>query len=187
VCSSDLVTHLQPFSHKAYNSLIGNELKLDIFYLPRLECVAKAVKNAPDILISKDQLEQEILSELDYIMDSELSRGRPLIGPQLDDFKMVLEGVDLRVYGSQGETRTAAISLILARSDVLFQERKIRPVLFFDDIFSELDQERTRRLQEMASRLHQVFIATARPDDVAGWQPDQMKTWRVADGTFQVG
>ena len=44
-------------------------------------------------------------------------------------------------------------------------------MLFLDDIFSELDRERTRRLQEMAARLHQVFIATARPDDVAGWRP----------------
>jgi DNA replication and repair protein RecF len=179
------VTHLLPFSQRAYNSLIDKELKLIISYAPRLECVAKAVKNEPEILVSKDQLEREILVELDYIMDSELSRGRPLVGPQLDDFKMVLEGVDLRVYGSQGETRTAAISLILARSDVLFQERKIRPVLFFDDIFSELDQERTRRLQEMASQLHQVFIATARTDDVVGWQPEQMKTWRVAEGAFK--
>ena len=178
------VTHLSPYSRVAYNSLIGNELKLEIFYAPRLECVARAVEKAPEILISKDQLEEEILAELDYIMDSELRRGRPLLGPQLDDFKMVLEGVDLRVYGSQGETRTTAISLILARSDVLFQERKIRPVLFFDDIFSELDQERTRRLQEMASQLHQVFIATARPDDIVGWQPDQMKTWQVTAGVF---
>lgn len=178
------VSHLSPYSRSSYNSLIANELKLEIFYAPRLECVAKAVENAPEILVSKDQLEGEILAELDYIMDSELRRGRPLLGPQLDDFKMVLEGVDLRVYGSQGETRTAAISLILARSDVLFQERQIRPVLFFDDIFSELDQERTRRLQEMASQLHQVFIATARPDDVAGWQPDQMKTWQVIAGAF---
>ncbi len=176
---------LTPFSRKAHNQLLDNELKLEFSYAPRLESVAKAISPGRENPIAKDDLEREILAELDYIMDSEIRRGRPLIGPQLDDFKVVLEGVDLRVYGSQGETRTAAIAMILARSDVLFQKRQVRPVLFFDDIFSELDRERTRRLQEMASHLHQVFIATARRDDIADWQPAQMKTWQVADGEFR--
>ena len=115
-------------------------------------------------------------------MDSEMRRGRPRAGPQLDDFEVLLDGVDLRVYGSQGETRSAAIAMILARSDVLFEKRKTRPVLFFDDIFSELDRDRTHRLQELSSRDHQVFVATARRDDVAGWSPDEMKAWNVHEG-----
>ena len=132
----------------------------------------------------KDQLEAEIFDEIDYIVGLEMQRGRPLKGPQLDDFEVSASGLDLRVYGSQGETRTAAISLILARSDVLFARRQVRPVLFFDDIFSELDRERTRRLQEMAARLHQVFIATARRDDVTGWRPAEMKVWQVVSGVL---
>jgi recombinational DNA repair ATPase RecF len=74
--------------------------------------------------------------------------------------------------------------MILARSDVLFGQRRMRPVLFFDDIFSELDRDRARRLQEMSSREHQVFIATARPDDIAGWQPAGLRAWRVEQGRF---
>jgi DNA replication and repair protein RecF len=176
---------LTPFCQQAYNKLTDNELNLEFFYQPRLESVSRAVSTGAENPLPKDDLEREILAEFDYIMDSEMQRGRPLIGPQFDDFKVELGGVDLRVYGSQGETRTAAIAMILARSDVLFQKRQIRPVLFFDDIFSELDRERTRRLQEMASHLHQVFIATARSDDIADWQPDQMKTWQVSAGVFQ--
>ncbi len=175
---------LTPFSHEAHKSLTDNGLKLEFSYTPKLESVKKAISETSENPISKDELEREILAEFDYIMDSEIRRGRPLIGPQLDDFKVVLGGVDLRVYGSQGETRTAAIAMILARSDVLYQKRRIRPVLFFDDIFSELDRERTRRLQEMASHLHQVFIATARRDDITDWQPEHMKTWQVNDGGF---
>ena len=142
------------------------------------------ISEDPKKLCNKVQIEAEISSELNYIIQDEIQRGRPLLGPQLDDFEVRLSGLDLRVYGSQGETRTAAVSLILARGDVLFERRKIRPVLFFDDIFSELDRDRSRRLQKMASRLHQVFIATARPDDVEGWNPDQMKLWRVTDGSI---
>jgi recombinational DNA repair ATPase RecF len=66
--------------------------------------------------------------------------------------------VDLRTFGSQGETRSVAIALKLAQGELVFRRRRIRPILFFDDIFSELDQERARRLQDLSSQLHQVLI-----------------------------
>jgi DNA replication and repair protein RecF len=153
-------------------------------YRPRLEAAQKALVKGGGEMPADDDLAGAIFAEIDYIMDSEIRRGRPLAGPQFDDLTLAVEGVDLRVYGSQGQTRTAAIAMILARSDVLFGQRRLRPVLFLDDIFSELDRERARRLQEMSSREHQVFIATARPDDVAGWQPPGLRAWQVALGRF---
>ena len=175
---------LTPHADLCHRALTDVASPLEFIYRPRLECVQKINNSGGEKLPEKEHLEGDIFEEIDYIRGLEMQRGRPLTGPQLDDFEIVLEGLDLRVYGSQGETRTAAISLILARSDVLYEKRQIRPVLFFDDIFSELDGQRTRRLQEMASRLHQVFIATARRDDVTGWHPDEMKTWNVSSGVF---
>ena len=178
---ADLLT---PFSHSNHNTLTDNELLLSFRYRPNLECVKSRLENEPKKPFQKEELAADIFAEIDYIMDSEIRRCRPLIGPQLDDFEVLLDGVDLRVFGSQGETRTAAIAMILARSDVLFQKRNIRPVLFFDDIFSELDRHRTHRLQEMSSRHHQVFVATARADDIANWRPGEMKAWNVQEGGF---
>lgn len=153
-------------------------------YRPRLESAQKALIKGGGEIPADDDLAGAIFAEIDYIMDSEIRRGRPLAGPQFDDLTLAVEGVDLRVYGSQGQTRTAAIAMILARSDVLYGQRRLRPVLFLDDIFSELDRDRSRRLQEMSSREHQVFIATARPEDVAGWRPPGLRAWRVAQGRF---
>jgi DNA replication and repair protein RecF len=178
---ADLLTPLADTSHK---ELLDSDLELNFSYRPNFSAAAERFADGPETEVSKQDLQRDILAELDYIMESEIRRGRPLAGPQLDDFKVVLSGVDLRVYGSQGETRSAAIALILARSEVLFRQRRIRPVLFFDDIFSELDRERTRRLQEMAAHLHQVFIATARRDDIADWEPAGLKAWRVTGGAF---
>ena len=178
---ADLLT---PFSNSNHNALIDNELPLSFRYCPNLECVKSHLKNDPEKPFQKERLAADIFTEIDYIMDSEIRRCRPLIGPQLDDFEVLLNGVELRVFGSQGETRTAAIAMILARSDVLFQKRNIRPVLFFDDIFSELDRDRTRRLQKMSSRHHQVFVATARADDIATWRPEELKAWNVPEGVF---
>ena len=175
---------LNPYACENHNTLTDNELQLEFRYCPNLECVKSRQKIDPEKPFTKEGLAAEIFEEIDYIMELEIQRGRPRIGPQLDDFEVLLNRVDLRVYGSQGETRTATIALILARSDVLYQKRQIRPVLFFDDIFSELDRHRTHRLQEMSSRHHQVFVATARSNDIAEWHPEEMKAWNVQEGEF---
>ncbi|MBE0566311.1 MAG: DNA replication and repair protein RecF [Krumholzibacteria bacterium] len=180
---------LTPFADRIHRDLAGTDQPLVFTYRPRLESVARAVSSGGDAGVENRSgnhaLEQDVSAEMDYIVGSEIQRGRPLTGPQLDDFEVRLggpDGLDLRTFGSRGETRSAAIALILARSDALDRRRGVRPVLFLDDIFSELDRERTRRLQEMASRLHQVFIATARPGDIADWRPEGLKAWRVEAG-----
>ncbi|MFN2371869.1 MAG: DNA replication/repair protein RecF [Candidatus Krumholzibacteriia bacterium] len=186
---AEYATLLSPFAGRIHRDLTDTDLPLVLTYRPRLESAAREVSSGgdggPENRAENNALERDISREMDYIVGSEIQRGRPLTGPQLDDFEVRLggpDGLDLRTFGSRGETRTAAIALILARSDALDRRRGVRPVLFLDDIFSELDRERTRRLQEMAARLHQVFIATARPGDVAGWRPDGLKAWRVAAG-----
>jgi DNA replication and repair protein RecF len=175
---------LEPPLQANHAALAGSAGTLSCTYRPRLEGVVRHLVAGAGELPPEEELAGAIFTEIDYIMDTEIRRGRPLAGPQFDDFSLVLEGVDLRVYGSQGQTRTAAIAMILARSDVLFGQRRMRPVLFFDDIFSELDRERARRLQEMSSREHQVFVATARNGDVADWRPDGLSAWRVEGGRF---
>jgi len=158
----------------AYGFLTGVSASLSLSYSPSPPLCAES--------LAAPELSAGILREFDYISLDEMRRGRPLIGPHLDDFVVQLDGLDLRTFGSQGETRSAAISLILAQSEVVFQQRRIRPILFLDDIFSELDRERARRLQERCAHEHQVFVATARDDDVAGWRPPDLKAWRVAAG-----
>ncbi|MFH2053466.1 MAG: DNA replication and repair protein RecF [bacterium] len=176
---------LEPFAQLSHNNMLDKDLKLEMIYRPRLESVRGFFASQPEIPGAKNDLAEEICREIDYITELEIKRGRPLAGPQFDDLEVRLDGVDLRGFGSQGETRTAAIALILARSDVLFQKRRIRPVLFLDDIFSELDRERSHRLQDMASREHQLFIATARSDDVAGRLPGDPRTWSVESGRLR--
>ena len=173
------VRELAPHAAAAHHLVSNRDEPLDIAYRPRFECLS-----AVDAGTENLQLAEEILAEFDYIGPEEIRRGRPLTGPHLDDFNVRLADLDVRVYGSQGETRSAAIAMILAQSDVVHQRRRVRPVLFLDDIFSELDRDRARRVQERCARDHQVFIATARSDDVAGWQPTRIRSWRVDNGSL---
>ena len=169
---------LQPVAAAAHAQLTRRPQALEFRYRPGL----------PDLDPGAEigHLERDILAQFDYIGENEIRRGRPLRGPQFDDCEVRLEGLEMRTFGSQGETRTAAIALVLAQSEVVFQKRRIRPVLFFDDIFSELDRGRARQLQEWSVQDHQVFIATARPDDVAGWRPEGMRTWEIRGGRCEV-
>ena len=194
---ADWAATLAPWAAAGYDDLSGQAAALAFEYRPRLKPLTglpgaasaadRSVRPAADHPpaasdADKVHFQAEILAEFDYIGPEEARRGRPLTGLQFDDFDVRLGDRDLRVYGSQGETRTAAIALILAQSDVVYQRRRVRPVLFLDDIFSELDRERARRLQERCARDHQIFIASARADDVAGWSPQDRRQWRVEDG-----
>ena len=169
---------LEPFAAEIHGELAGGVGVLDMAYKPGLQ--------GWDSLSESVDLERDILAQFDYIREVEIRRGRPLRGPQFDDCEIRLDGHDVRTFGSQGENRTAAIALILAQSEVVFRKRRIRPVLFFDDIFSELDRGRARQLQERSVQRHQVFIATARMDDVAGWRPEGLKIWEIHGGRCEV-
>lgn len=169
---------LQPCAEAVHRELTGSAEAFLFAYRPRLRAFDPARPAQP----TDAELYAEILAEFAYIGPDERRRGRPLTGPQFDDFEVRTGAHDLRLFGSQGETRTAALSLILAQSEAVFRRRQVRPVLFFDDIFSELDRGRARSLQDLCARDHQIFIATARADDVAGWHPPQLRRWRVVNG-----
>ena len=162
----------------SYIDLADEKQELQLLYRPGVGVADPGGENG--------DFSREILNVLDYIISDEIRRGRCLSGPQTDDVDIVLDGVNLRTFGSRGETRTAAISLKLAQAEIVYGMRGVRPVLFFDDIFSELDKDRSRKLQERTATDHQVFIATARAEDVAGWEPDDARTWTVQEGAVTI-
>ncbi len=168
---------LDPRAAAIYAEMDPGSACLKFVYLPSLEACRRG--------LAGEDLAQEILSELDYIGPHEVRRGRPLAGPHLDDFQLLLGGIGLRGYGSRGEARSAALALKLAHGELIFAQRRVRPILIFDDVFSELDKARVRRLQQECAARHQLLIATARPDDVAGWKPDGLRTWRVEGGRLE--
>jgi DNA replication and repair protein RecF len=191
---------LGPAGESAHRAVTGDDRELSFAYRPAMESVREYLARTPVTEANENtifsapadppenaqnqELERDISAEFDYIWPDELRRGRPLIGPHRDDFDVRLSTRSLRTFGSQGETRTAAVALILAQSAVVHQRRRVRPVLFLDDIFSELDRDRARRLQELAANDHQLFVATARRDDVAGWTPRELAVWTVRDGAL---
>jgi DNA replication and repair protein RecF len=98
--------------------------------------------------------------ELDARTARDLERGTTSAGPHLDDVIVLAGERDLRTYGSQGEQRLAVLSLLLAEAEVITDRRAAPPLLLLDDVLSELDPDRRRRLVELLPGGGQTLITS---------------------------
>ena len=122
----------------------------------------KTVSTVKDPFAPVPKLTQDLLDHLDRHYRAELETAQCLTGPHKDDFTVSLSGIDLKSYGSQGQTRTAAISLKLAQRELMGREWGEEPVLLLDDVLSELDPGRQDFvLNQIVSG--QVFITCCEP------------------------
>ena len=122
----------------------------------------KTVSTVKDPFAPVSQLTQDLLDHLDRHYRAEVETAQCLTGPHKDDFDVSLSGINLKSYGSQGQTRTAAISLKLAQRELMGREWGEEPVLLLDDVLSELDPGRQDFvLNQIVSG--QVFITCCEP------------------------
>ena len=98
---------------------------------------------------------------------AELESRQCLSGPHKDDLMVNLDGMSAKTYGSQGQTRTAALSLKLAQREIFFQETGEYPVLLLDDVLSELD---AKRQSFVLNRIQggQIFITCCEEEKLEG-------------------
>ena len=122
----------------------------------------KTVSTVKDPFAPISQLTADLQDHLQSHYRAEIESGQCLTGPHKDDFDVSLSGINLKSYGSQGQTRTAAISLKLAQRELMGREWGEEPVLLLDDVLSELDQGRQDFvLNQIVSG--QVFITCCEP------------------------
>ena len=122
----------------------------------------RTVSTVADPFAPVAQLTEDLQAHLESHYRAELESGQCLTGPHKDDFEVSLSGIDLKAYGSQGQTRTAAISLKLAQRELHKREFGEEPVLLLDDVLSELDPARQDFvLNHITSG--QVFITCCEP------------------------
>lgn len=112
----------------------------------------------------------------------DMAAGTTTFGPHRDDLMLMIDGHDVRVFGSQGQQRTTALSLKLSELSVMHNECGEWPVLLLDDVMSELDPRRRRMLLTCISGV-QTIVTCTDMDDLAGAQIH--KALRVEDGTLK--
>jgi DNA replication and repair protein RecF len=97
---------------------------------------------------------------------AEWLKKRTLAGPHLDDMRIDIEGRNARKFASQGQKRSAAVALKLAQAEYLARVRRDRPIVFLDDVFSELDGRRREKLCHLVGQNYQTFIAAPQVEDL---------------------
>jgi DNA replication and repair protein RecF len=90
----------------------------------------------------------------------EIARGMSVVGPHRDDLRLLVDDVNMCIYGSRGQHRTIALSLKLAQAKYIKSLTDDAPILLLDDVLSELDSERRRRLLGAIEDYQQAIITS---------------------------
>lgn len=136
----NFVLNLAPYAQKAHAYITDGKEQLGVEYVS----IAENTK-------------EEIIKKLEQSIEKDLALGYTTYGVHRDDIKVTVNGMDVRTYGSQGQQRTCALSLKLAELNIIEDITHTRPVLLLDDILSELDESRKKRLLDFVKGT-QTFI-----------------------------
>jgi DNA replication and repair protein RecF len=118
------------------------------------------------------------------VRQKEAWNGVSLVGPQRDDLRAELGGRDVATHASRGQQRTIILAMKLAETDLLGSDGP-RPIVLLDDVFSELDPDRSARLSALLADRGQVIVTTADPTALAGRGPTDAALWRIVDGALE--
>ena len=156
------IEELLPILEKKHEGISGGKEKLEIRYVPNV---------TPENFREKlnENLEREIFLK------------QTLYGPHKDDLGFFINGDAVRVYGSQGQQRSAALSLKLAEIELVKRKINDRPVLLLDDVLSELDRKRSLSLFKEIQDV-QTFLTCTGLEEFIEKERESKKVFHVAAG-----
>ncbi|MFR5730658.1 MAG: DNA replication/repair protein RecF [Clostridium sp.] len=125
---------------------------------------------------------EELEAGLARSRSQDVKQKTTLIGPHRDDIGFYIGDIDIRRFGSQGQQRTAALSLKLAEIELVKKLVRDYPILLLDDVLSELDGERQNHLLSAIDHIQTMITCTGLEDFVNNrFQMD--KLFHVVNGT----
>ncbi|MBQ3596326.1 MAG: DNA replication/repair protein RecF [Clostridia bacterium] len=109
---------------------------------------------------SEQDIAYALKEDLKTAFEKDIKLGFTSIGPHRDDIKFTLNGDDVRVFGSQGQQRTVALSIKLAEAETFYNRFGEYPIMIMDDVLSELDKPRQRVLMKSVENVQSIFTTT---------------------------
>ena len=135
------VDQLNEIIYDIHKKLSGDREELRIQYEPNVE---------------KENLEESMRASRERDIRAKMTS----VGPHRDDFSFIIGNVDIRKYGSQGQQRTAALSLKLSEIELVKRITKDNPILLLDDVLSELDSNRQNYLLNSIGNIQTIITCT---------------------------
>lgn len=144
---------LNPFAQSVHEALTAGGERIELRYLPGVPLPTQ------DYLPEKEEDWAELFAgALRARETEEIQRGTTLLGPHRDDFLICVNGVEARLFASQGQQRTCALSLRLSEVPLIESLRDEPPVVLMDDVFSDLDPHRRAQLVAYLHPRVQIFL-----------------------------
>jgi DNA replication and repair protein RecF len=133
-----------------------------------------------------EEVTERLFSQLQQRKREEIRRQMTLVGPHRDDLGFWINDRDARLYGSQGQQRTAVLALKLAELQFMSEEIGEYPILLLDDVASELDPHRRHYLLNAVREGIQTFVSCTDLEDlmVRSWQMEH-RLFRVKAGAIE--
>ncbi|WP_276950251.1 DNA replication/repair protein RecF [Acetatifactor muris] len=154
---------LNDIIYDIHRKLSGDREKLVIHYEPDVEI---------------EDFEQKLRQSQEKDIRSKMTS----TGPHRDDFSFMIENVDIRRYGSQGQQRTAALSLKLSEIELVKKITKDNPILLLDDVLSELDSNRQNYLLNSIGDIQTIITCTGL-EEFVNHRFEINRVYRVSEGT----
>lgn len=109
---------------------------------------------------NEEEVNIKVLEKLKYIFKEDIERGNTMYGPHRDDLEISLDNEGIKPFSSQGQQRTAVLSLKIAELEIIRMETGKTPVLLLDDVMSELDSKRRKMLLSSIGEAQIILTAT---------------------------
>ena len=164
----EAVAFLSDEAKKAHASLTDGREELRLWYISQ-------TADAPDAA-------EQLLTRLRAARSEDLRRMTTTVGIHRDDMGVTINGKEARTFASQGQQRSAVLSLKLAQLEMAAKETGEAPILMLDDVMSELDPNRRRQLIERIDRV-QTFVTCTDLSDLAGAR--QGAVYHVENGVLR--
>ena len=138
-------------------------------------------KEELQICYEPDAVQEAFEEKLSSARDRDIRAKMTSVGPHRDDFSFLVGGVDIRKYGSQGQQRTAALSLKLAEIELVKKITGDNPILLLDDVLSELDSNRQNYLLNSIGEIQTIITCTGL-EEFVHHRFEINRVYKVADG-----
>jgi len=172
------ITQLQVWAQRIHTGITNHGETLRIAYQPSWEC---------DLSAEESVFINQYMIKLSQMRDQEIRRGTTLIGPHRDDLQFLINDKDAQIYGSQGQQRTAGLSVKLAEIELIRQEIGEYPLLLLDDVLSELDANRQNQLIATFQDKVQTFITATGIESIDLRHLQDVALYKVENGRVSMG
>lgn len=164
------IQKLNESGNKIHNNITSGKENIEFKYI-------SSIKNYENI-------EKDFFTILSDNIQKDFEKGTTSVGPHRDDFSIDINNIDTRKYGSQGQQRTAVLSIKFASLEIVKEQTGEYPILLLDDVLSELDLKRQKYILNSIKKVQTIITGTG-IIDIKDYIDSDVKIYTVRNGTIE--